>query len=134
MSQKITIPIPPYFTGSDSSFLPISLQKFTISKNRNKFFIYSLIQLGKVLIVYVTLCLKPPTNAQYAACGSIAAILIKTSSWLIHSKTLNSSVPNVPPRYLYPSLVILILVSENILVARCDAYGLTTSHVFVSSN
>ena len=28
MLQKITIPIPPYFTGSDSSFLSISLQKW----------------------------------------------------------------------------------------------------------
>ena len=32
--------------------------------------------LGTVLIVYVTLCLRPPTNAQFAACGSTAAILL----------------------------------------------------------
>ena len=56
-----------------------------------KFSIYGLIQclrmLGRILIVYVTLCLKPLTNAKYAACGSIAAILLRTSICLFHRIT-----------------------------------------------
>ena len=78
MSQKI-IPIPPHFTGSDSSFLSISLQKWPsvkfVSTAWSNFSRCSWM-LGTVLIVSVTLCLKPPTNAQYAACGSTAAILL----------------------------------------------------------
>ena len=88
----------------------------------------------------LTVRLKPPTNAQYAACSSTTAILIKTSIWLIHSKTfsssyvsLNFSVRTAPPRYLCSSLVVLILVTENILIVRLDGYVLTTSRVFIVS-
>ena len=138
MFQKITIPIPPFFAGSDSSFFSISMQKSPSVWARINFastgwsnFLRCLRMPGTVRILYVTLRLKPPTNAQYAACGSYAAILLRTSSLLIHSITfsfiqvsLNSFAPTASPRYLCPSLVILIL-ARNILFVRCDAYGLS---------
>ena len=44
ISEKIKIPIPPCFTGSDSSFLFHFVAEMSISKGRNEFCIYSLIQ------------------------------------------------------------------------------------------
>ena len=68
MSQKITIPIPAYFLHF--------VGEMTISKGRNKFCIYSLIQFLRclrmsrtVLIVYVTLCLKPPIHCLWFYCS-----------------------------------------------------------------
>ena len=46
--------------------------------------------LETVLVVYMTLYLKPPTNAQDAARGSTAAVSLRTSSWLIHSVIFSS--------------------------------------------
>ena len=78
--------------------------------------------LGMVLIVCEILCLKPPTNAQYGACGSTAAVLIHSITFSSIQVFLYFSVPTFPPRYLCPSLVILILVPENILFVRGDVY------------
>ena len=98
MSQRTTITIPPYFSGSDSSFLSISSQKWpSVRVGIN--FIYTVWSnfsrcsrlLGTVLIVHLTVCLKPSSNTKYVACGSTTAILIKTSIRLIHSKIFSSS-------------------------------------------
>ena len=46
---NITVPILPYFTGSDSSFLSISLHEWPSVRVGVNFFIYSLIQFFKML-------------------------------------------------------------------------------------
>ena len=118
-----------------------------ISKGRNKFCIYSLIQffemftdVRNVLIVYVTLCLKPPINAQFAASNSTAGILLKTyklvnrfQNFFLNIGIFKFICANFPSKVFVSFIGDLNFGPRNLLVVRCDSYGITTTHAFVGS-
>ena len=54
-------------------------------------------------------------------------------NFFFHIGIFKSLCPNCLSKVSVPFIGDLILVLKNILVVRCDAYGLTTSHVFVGS-
>ena len=146
MLQKITIPIPPYFTGRDSSFLSISLQKWQ-SVRVGKFRIFSLIQLLKMFAdirsgpdcVY-DLMLKT-TNKSTIRClwfycshfTQNFKLVNPFHNFFFHIGTFKFLCTKCLSKVPVPFIGDLNFGSRKHLFVCCDASCLTTSHAFIGS-
>ena len=91
-------------------------------------------------MMYDGLCLNPVMKQEYAAWGSVFAIIDKTFISFMSSSILFWTYsrlyleePMTAPRWRWPSVVILIAVSLKTVNARCLAFSFTINHDFDAS-